>query len=308
MPESDPASAPVTPESVVTDGGSDAPRRNQIQRAVMLITAIVAIGVIAFIAFGSSSSGTLDPVAQAATASANMPGFAMRMTMRIQSGAVPQPITGTGSGHFDTQSRQGTMSFAMHTSQGTLDLQEVLDGTKIYVKLPSSVTGSLPLGGKPWISIDLTKLAGIPGAGSLLSSPASSDPSQMLEYLRAVSDSVVSEGSQKVDGVQAKHYRAQINFDKVPDALPSSVRADAQKAITALESQTHIHIVPVDVWVDSHHLVRRMEMSFNATDPSAQALSESFTIDFLNYGPQAKPAIPPSSQVTDISSILGSGG
>lgn len=303
MPDPPPDSVPAGP----VGAAAMTPRNGRVARLVLLATGVVALAVIAFVAFGSSGNATLDPVAQAATVSANTPGFAMKMTMRIQAGSLPNPITGTGSGTFNTQSHQGSMSMTMNTPQGAISLQELLDGHTIYVKLPSSVTSALP-GGKPWVSLDLSKLGSIPGASALMSNPTSSNPSEMLQYLRAVSDSVVAVGSQRIDGVETKDYRAQIDFDKVPDALPSSLRGDAQKAITAIEGQTGLHVVPVDVWVDSHHLVRRMTMSFNASAPTAQTLSESFTIDFLKYGPQPKPALPPASEVTDLSSMLGSGG
>jgi hypothetical protein len=232
----------------------------------------------------------------------------MRMTMRVSSPSLQKPITGTGSGSFNTGSREGGLTFSMNTPQGAMTFQEVLSGHLLYMKLPSALSGALPLGGKPWVSLDLTKLKDFPGAASLLNNPASSNPSEMLQYLRGVSDSVVSKGADHVNGIATTHYHAQIDFDRVASALPASARADAQKAIAAIESQTHLHTVPVDVWVDKHHLVRRMAMSMSPTIPNAGPVDESFTIDFLKYGLQHPPAVPPSSQVADLSQLLNSGG
>src|SRR5262249_27678979 len=143
---------------------------------------------------------------------------------------------------------------------------------------------------------------------ALMSGPGGSDPTQMLQYLRAVSDSVVAQGSERVNGVQTTRYRANVQLSRVPAALPPSVRTAAQSALTTLENQTHITGFPIDVWVDRHHLVRRMAMSLSPALPGGHTLNESFTIDFLSYGPQPAPTVPPSDQVTDISKLIGSGG
>jgi hypothetical protein len=300
-----PDSAPTATEPEPTSGSR---KRTQLPRLLVLAGVVVTLVVVALVAFGSSGNSSLDPVAQAATASANAPGFSMRITMRISAPGIRAPITATGTGSFNTGSREGGLTFTMNTPRGAMSFQEVLSGHVVYLKLPSAISGALPLGGKPWVSLDFTKLKNFPGIGSLLNNPASGDPSEMLQYLRAVSDSVVAKGGEQVNGIATTHYQAQIDFDRVPAALPESVRADAQKAIAAIESQTHIHTVPVSVWVDSHHLVRRMEMSMSPTLPTGGSATESFTFDFLKYGPQHAPAVPPSSQVADLSQLLNSGG
>jgi hypothetical protein len=280
--------------------------RGPIARLLTLVVGAAVLVAVALIAFGSSSNQALDPVAQAATASANSPGVSVRMAMQITSPSQSTPITASGSGSFDTRDHKGSMSLTFNAPQGSESMQEVLDGPIVYVKLPASLTGSLPLGGKQWISVDLTKLGGIPGASSLTS--AGSDPTQMLEYLRAVSDSVVAQGTARVNGVRTTHYRAQVDLNRVADAVPASQRAIAQKAVSTLESTTKIQQFPADVWVDSHHLVRRMVMTISPTLPTGQTLTEAFTIDFLHYGPQPQPTVPPSDQVTNLNGLLGSGG
>jgi hypothetical protein len=282
------------------------PRRGAVPRALIVLAGAVALVAIAFIALGSSSNQALDPVAQAATASANSPGVSVRMAMQIASPSQSTPITASGSGSFDTRDHKGSMSLTFNSPQGSQTMEEVLDGPIIYVKLPASLTGSLPLGGKPWVSVDLTKLSGIPGASSLTG--ASSDPTQMLGFLRAVSDSVVAQGTARVNGVRTTHYRAQVDLNRVAAAVPASQRALAQTAVATLESTTKVQQFPAEVWVDRNHLVRRMVMTISPTLPSGQVLTESFTIDFLHYGPQPQPKPPPSDQVTNLNGLLGSGG
>ncbi len=85
-------------------------------------------------------------------------------------------------------------------------------------------------------------------------------------------------------------------------------RAQARQAVAALEKMTGLHYIPVSVWVDSHHLVRRMMMSFNERVPgTGQSLTVSMRMDFLDYGRQPTPSIPPASQVNNFLSLLHGG-
>lgn len=67
--------------------------------------------------------------------------------------------------------------------------------------------------------------------------------------------------------------------------LPSSERALLQK----LMEGEHI---PVDVWIDAHHLLRRMVMSLAMNTPAGPALRETVTGDLGEYGPQPRPDAP----------------
>jgi hypothetical protein len=62
--------------------------------------------------------------------------------------------------------------------------------------------------------------------------------------------------------------------------------------------------IPIDVWIDAHHLVRRLVMALNISFPGGRSLHESATADFTNYGPQPLPAIPAANQVHDLSQSI----
>jgi hypothetical protein len=281
-----------------------------VTRLFALLAAVVGLVVLAFVAFGSSTNRSLDPVAQAATASAQTPGFRMRMTLQLSSPALPAMITGHGAGRFDLRDHSGSMrvTIADLPQVGSLSMREIVSGQTIYIQLPPNLTAAMPGLGKPWLSVDLSKLSGFPGLSSLESNPGTEDPSQMLEYLRAVSDSVASEGHARVGHIETTHYRAQLDLDRVAGALPSDQQSAAAKAITALEQQTNLHSFPVDVWVDAHHLVRRMRITVAASLPSGQSLDETATFDFTHYGPQPEPALPPASDVENLNGLLASAG
>ena len=244
-----------------------------------LVAALACAAVVLFVAACGSSSSTssvtssnaADTVAKAASASAGSKGYKMTLSMKISSPALSKPLTASGSGSFNIPDHAGSFNLSMDFSNepqvaqvlgsSTFNIEEVIKAPLVYVKLPDALASKIP-GGKPWLKIDLDKAAaaaGIPGLSSLTGNPASSDPSQMLQYLRAVSGTITKVGSEQVGGTQTTHYKATISLDKVPDAVPAAQRGGAQQAIASLEKLTNLHALPVDVWIDDQNLVRQMQ-------------------------------------------------
>jgi hypothetical protein len=265
---------------------------------------------------GCGAANVIDPVARAADVSTRSPGFQMLFRMRITTPVLPTAITTTGTGAFNVTAHAGELGLAMNLGNlpqvqstlgsSTLSMEEILKGTTIYMKLPSVMTSHSTIG-KPWIKVDLTKAAsaaGIPGLGSLFNNPASGDPSQLLRYLRETAGSVTKLGTATVNGVQTTHYSAEVNLDRVPNGFPPSSRAQVRQTVVALERLAHIHVLPVEVWVDTQNLIRRMEMAFQET-VDGQSLTAQMTMDIPHYGPQPIPASPPAEQVTDASTLAG---
>jgi hypothetical protein len=281
---------------------------------VATVLAACALGAVAL--SGCGAANVVDPVAQAATVSNQVPGLKMSVQMRLSSPALPSAIDGTGSGTFDEANRSGAFNLSMDFGSipqvaqllggSTVQLQEILQGLTVYVKLPAALAHSAGLHGKPWVKIDLARAAqglGIPGLSTLTNNPLSSDPSQYLRYLRATGSHVTQVGTETIDGRTTTGYRAQIQLDRVPNTLPAADRAQARQAIAAIEQMTHLHLLPVTVWIDGQHLVRRIDLSFNET-VSGQPLTTSIQIDIPEYGPQQPPQPPPASQVTDLTGQL----
>jgi hypothetical protein len=286
--------------------------------------AAVALGGSALIVAGCGSSSSnsangSDPVAMAATRSTSVSGYRMTMNMQISSPSLPSALTATGNGTFDIKDKSGAFSLAMDLGSNpqvtqalggsTLRIDEILKWPVIYMKLPAVIADRLSSSGKPWIKIDITKAAaaaGVPGLSSLTNNPASSDPSQLLQYLRAVSGDISNEGKEQVGGLDTTHYKATIDLNKVPDALPASSRAAARQSIPAMVKMLGKSTLPVEVWIDNQHLVRRMKMSFDSST-NGQSAGIAMTMDIPEYGPQPAPQLPPGDQVTDASSMLGGG-
>jgi hypothetical protein len=273
-----------------------------------------------FVLFGSTNSQVTDPIAQAATLSSNAGGYRMNMSMTISSSALPAPVTASGRGVVDLRDHAASMSMALDLSElpqavqalgsSTMRMGMILDRDVIYMNFPQGVANELSnLGGKQWIKLDLAKVTGLPGLSSLGNNPTMSDPSHMLQYLRAGSDGVTAEGQEHLDGFWTTHYRAELSLDRLAANVPPAERAAAQQALSKLQQATQTHDFPVDVWVDAHRLVRRMVMSIALRLPNGPAMDEAVRVDLSHYGPQARPTPPPADQVQDLSGLAnGAGG
>jgi hypothetical protein len=289
----------------------------RIRRSGAALAAVVAAACVAVTASGCGAANTLDPVAKAASISTTTPGFQMRFQLQFGSPQLPAALNATGVGSINARARTGSVMFVMNAGHdpqlkrafggSTLRFQELVNGTTVYVKLPRAIGAKLP-GGRPWIKVDLAKASGIPGFSSLANNPVSSDPSQFLSYLRATSGNVTKQGTQVVNGVQTTHYHATINLDKVPDALPADSRKGAKQAVSSIEQLTGLKQLPVDAWIDSNNLIRRMRLTFAESVAPSVKLNIAMTMDFLKYGPQPSPNFPSADQVTDASSLSALGG
>jgi hypothetical protein len=189
----------------------------------------------------------------------------------------------------------------------TLGLREIIDGQTFYIRMPARLAGRLP-GGRPWIKIDLRRQAaamGVPGMSAMPSSPLSNDPSQLMQYLRAVSGNVTKVGQGTVAGHATTEYQASIQLDREAKLAPAKQRAAVERSIKQIEAITHTKQLPVYVWVDNTNLVRRMVVHMNMTLPTGQPLTMAMQMTIPQYGREPRPSLPPAGQVTDAASIVG---
>lgn len=304
----------MTIDQATTDKG-------EIQKMLKRI-AVVGVTAVAVAGCGSSSStsGTKTiSLTRAAYVSAGARGYKALVSLQenIPSAGL---IRMTGTGSFSLPSHSGSMTMQMSIPSaaagqlglGSLTLQAVMVPKAFYVKLPAALASKIP-GARPWWEINLNqagKLAGIPGLSSLMSGTSNiNDPGQYLDFLRATaSGSVKDLGPATVDGVPTTHYRAAIDFGKLPNAVPASDRPGIQRLIATLQSRGALaHRFPVDAWIDSSHLIRRIQMTYNQPLGSGTAAAVSMRVDFVDYGPQPAPQIPPKNQTVDLLTLFGHG-
>jgi hypothetical protein len=288
--------------------------------ARLLAAAAVASAVAGCGSASSSSTEASVPAAalsRAAYVSTSTSGYRANTSVRETVGSVAVSMSGTGS--FTPSKHTGELTMRVSApgalgaaGAGNLPIQAVADGANYYLKLPPAITAQIP-GAKPWLKVNLGevgRLAGIPGLGALANGTSSlNDPRQFLDYLHATAAGTVKAlGHQTVDGFETTHYRAEIELSKVADAVSASDRQSAQQLVAALQKNFHAGNLPVNAWIDGNHLVRRVALRYTLQVPgSGQTAEVSTLIDFVAYGPQPAPTLPPAGQTSDLLALLQHG-
>lgn len=284
------------------------------------MVAASAAGVLLAGCGGSSSSSKSaatvpsGTITRAAYVSSAASGY--KLVLSVNETVGTQRVLTTGSGSFSATKHAGAMTLRTSLPAGlgapTGGLREdvVISGGTVYMKLPPFITSRLP-GAKPWLKLNLAALGqktGLSGLSSLTGgSSSTTNPGQFLDYLRATSSgSVQNLGPATIDGIKTTHYHGEIDLAKLPNAVPGSLRKGVQQFVASLEKKFKTGNLPVDAWVDSSHLVRRIAMNFTEQLPTlGKQIKVDMQIDFVSYGPQPTPAVPPASQTSDLLKLFG---
>jgi membrane-associated protease RseP (regulator of RpoE activity) len=199
-----------------------------------------------------------------------------------------QQVVITGSGDFDNSTHQGSMT--AHATVSGLDLQidEVLDGTNLYMKSPL-FAATLPAG-KTWLKLDLQKLGQARGIDfrALLSQ----NPSQAFTQLQAIGN-VTTVGDETIGGAATTHYSVTIDPSKLPSAVKLKLPAGAK-------------LPTYDVWIGKDDgYIHRSTVTYANGKQSA-----TVTSNFTDFGKTVTVDVPPAGQVVDATakSLKGLGG
>ncbi len=247
-----------------------------------------------------NAKSALDPVAQAAeTTSAQKGGIAMTMTGGVTAGGQDVPLK--GSGVVDRGGKKGTFSFTTQAAGKSMTFDEIIVDQVVYMH--SDLFSRLP-GGKKWVKVDLRAAASKMGIDlDALGGGTTQDPAAALDYLRGAGTSR-KVGTATVNGTKTTRYHVDVDLRK---AAAKSGDPDARKSVDKLIQTTGTAKLPVDVWVDDQHLVRREKVAYSAPTQGQKATID-FTIDLTKYGVDVHADAPPSSDVTDLSDVLGAAG
>lgn len=253
------------------------------------------------------SPGAVRAVQAAYTASTNAKTAAFRLQESVQAkssagSSQNATIAGSGQVNFTTDSFKVTMN---PPSGGSLTVLRT-GGTE-YIQVPAAQRSQIP-GHKPWVSVNLDKVsqASLGASLSQLSSVNSGNPAQALSQLADVSSQVIKTGSATVGGVPTNVYRADVSLSKLAARVQAKAGAKAAQAIRQEAKALGTSALPVQIWVDAHHLVRQIR--YRAPIPAAGGGAPpgsgtvTATITFYRYGVQVHLTPPPASQTADITS------
>jgi hypothetical protein len=138
-----------------------------------------------------------------------------------------------------------------------------------HVKLTTrSVNGQIYIFGTPGRPLQWYHFANATWPGR-----AYPDPRRLLQALQPDAD-FEAMGSQRISGVQTTHLRA-TQLRNLPASLMSSL------AFVGFMGPERL--AALDVWVDSHDVVRQMQMAFSGRSPQGR-LVETQTVRFLDIG------------------------
>lgn len=253
-------------------------------------------------------SSAVDPVAQAARISELAPGYKVLLYEEVFPPGSQEAVRGTATGIFDQRSHTGSLAFKINaeghivTAAGRYSLQA------IYMRLPSSSPSSSVTHGRPWIKFDVQAVGqamGIKFSSLTGSSSSLSNPSEMLSYLKATSGPITRVGSEQVQRTPTTHYHTTIDFNRYVDQVTPADRTAAQESVAALERISGSSSLPVDVWVDSHNLVRREEFGYQECVPGTTGKTRwHLRVEYLDFGDQPVPQPPPGNEVADVTSYI----
>jgi len=263
---------------------------------------VVLVGVAA-LAAGCGTKAQPDNLTAAVTRTAGQTArISMTMTAQMQS----MSVSYTATGEYDFVHSRGMISM-----QNPVSMTEIFIPPTAYIKLPSgggisgsgaSGSGTMP-DGKSWIALG-TGTSG--GLGSSLFGPfGGTDPADLLASLTAVSSSVTSLGPTTIRGVKVTGFRVDIDPAKAAARIPSRERAGFREFISSLGSGP----IPVDVWVDSQNLVRRVKLSLHLPDGEGTSAKTHMVevTDFYDFGVPVRVSAPPASQIASMSQLMKSG-
>lgn len=217
-----------------------------------------------------------------------------RMTIRMKLTAEGQTITSDGKGVLDLAEGDSVMTV---TAQDQSIEQRVVDQV-LYQKSPDQKAP----GGKPWIKIDLKKVAAQQGMGN----QQIGDPAQTAAYAKAITDKDVKKvGTEKVDGADTTHYKVSVDVSK----LPGGDQMSKQLGPT----------LPMQVWLDDEGRLRKQQIDMTVKAPasasakpdagaSPQQLKMTTVMHFSDFGTEVDAEAPPTGQVTDMTDQALQGG
>lgn len=236
--------------------------------------------------------GPLNAIAEAAVKTQHEGGGRAAMRAVVTEPGVSEPLVMRGRTVYDADGvARGTVTVPDPKSNGSVKVEYVQDGTKMYMR--SSRFGTLPEG-RDWMGLDLSF-----GEGPDSSLPAGADAKGELELLERATGGVEKVGKENVRGVSTTRYRGTVS----PSESAKRWREEgAEKSASFVEKRG----VPlrVEAWIDAKGLVRRTRiMQLKPQEGAKGPTSMDMRIDFFDFGFEPEIEVPDSSEVFDATSL-----
>lgn len=207
-----------------------------------------------------------------------------------------------GPGHVRLEVDLGPLGLA-----GAGRTEVLLDGDVVYIELGGSLPG---LAGRPWVRIDLDRLAEGQGDSiEALRQLKANDPSAVLNYLRGVTGVVAEAGAEEIRGLPTTRYTATVDLAEAMASAPEDARDDLAEVIRQLGTER----LPVEAWIDGDGRLRRLRYTVDLAALSDDAPAKgrgtgraTASLELYEFGVDVAFRPPPVGQVTDLAELLGS--
>lgn len=277
--------------------------RRPIPLAVAAVLAATAAAAVS--GCGEDDPLTADAVADAADRTISKGGSQIAISQRIRVPGEPA-IAMSGKGVVDSRAKRGRMVFDLSRIPGIAQQlggekaeQEVLfEGFTLYMRSPLFAR-ALP-DGKRWLKLDLQKAG--EGAGIDLGalSQTGQDPTQGLRYLEAASDDGVEKvGKESVRGTETTHYKATIDYERYPELVPPGEREAVRKSVRQIIRISGAKTAPVEVWIDSDGVVRRLDQTIRTLLAPGTRGSIRQRMELYGFGARVDVKTPPAEVTQD---------
>jgi hypothetical protein len=217
-----------------------------------------------------------------------------------------QEITGAGEvdAAFGDEPRQH-MTFSYDGMPGMpegVGMEMIVDGTTMYMRLDGM--DELSIFPTEWVSVDVSE--SVPGFDELTSfGNGQSDPSNAFGYLQGA-ENATELGTETIDGVETTHYEVTVDLAEAAKDVPADLRDEMRMALEQFRKGFGTTTMPFEVWIDGDGLVRRMVFRMGSEGGELDMpFSFEMTMDVTDYGQDFELELPPASDVTDLTDLVG---
>ena len=312
---------PNSAHALFTPGSGAPPKRRWTTVATAVAAAALVVGgpvgVGTLVVFGEhGTAAASEAVSQAVTQSLNEKSADVTLDMSLSMGDMNEHMTGSGA--FDFGDKTG--SFTMNIPEGDvpgqattqLDEQLIMDGSTVYVGLPSMINQVMP--GKSWISLDLSQYTS--GAGGLSSGAGSfEDPTAFLRQLQSNGATVTSLGPTTFGGSAVTEYSVTIPTSTLePDLWGLGGTGSGASGDTGLSSSLQKMTagmlpptVTEKVYITDANLLKGVDVPLSLS-LLGKSMSEDMTVTYSNYGVPVTVTPPPADQVATLQQFESAAG
>jgi hypothetical protein len=254
------------------------PLSRRLLRAAAGLTVLLFLVIVnSLVNQGDESPFNPNPVAEAAEHAEQMPGARFSLYVVYSSAALPQPLTASGSGAYNAETKRSRVSLDLNSSPiGPVHVVTISDSDFEYTS-GDTVADELPPG-KEWVKV---------AKGSEDDEP-SRDMGDSLQMLSS-SGGVRLLGHESVNGKMTRRYRGEIQLGDFVDYLRAAGKDDVADAYERIEGLAPTGI-SAEAWVDRKNMLRRLRMVMPMpAKEGGPEVTVDMRMDFFDYG--ARPAI-----------------